>query len=188
MIFWAFLSKCQSSPNLKGVPVVIVRMATGTAAFTVTLVNQLRDNYAYILVDTASGEAAVVDCSEADQVVAALGTIGDISRVAYILTTHHHQDHCGGNEALVEAIKAGIEGVATADPLVEVVGGDDRIDALTRSVADGDVLALGDGTKVTVEAVPCHTTGHVLYTATADGQDPALFCGDTLFQVCDVAF
>jgi glyoxylase-like metal-dependent hydrolase (beta-lactamase superfamily II) len=39
------------------------------------------------------------------------------------LTTHHHDDHAGGNEKLAEAVKG-----------IEVVGGDDRIPALNKKV------------------------------------------------------
>src|SRR5581483_5929074 len=62
-------------------------------------VSCLSDNYAYLLIDEGSGEAAVVDPSEADPVITALA--GEGARLSAILCTHHHWDHVGGNEELL---------------------------------------------------------------------------------------
>src|SRR5690242_10337619 len=78
----------------------------------------LSDNYAYLLVCRETKEAAIVDVSEAGPVLAAIeqgagtqdsrrdlsallqqGNREDIRLVA-ILSTHHHPDHVGGNEAV----------------------------------------------------------------------------------------
>jgi hydroxyacylglutathione hydrolase len=125
----------------------------------------LNDNYAYLLVDEASGAAAVVDPAEPGPVIAAVEAAG--VRPTHVLCTHHHPDHSGGNVALRERW-----------PDVEVVGSAAdaaRIPGLTRGVGDGDVVAVG-GLAVRVLFVPCHTRGHLAFLA-----EDALFCGDTLF-------
>src|SRR5580704_11272532 len=58
----------------------------------------LSDNYAYLVTAGDTGEAIVVDPSEAAPVDAALEREG--LRLVAILNTHHHFDHVGGNEAL----------------------------------------------------------------------------------------
>ena len=72
----------------------------------------LSDNYAYLLVCPETKQAAIVDPSEPGPVLRALeeniGRNGDVKVVA-ILSTHHHHDHVGGNEAVAEAL--GIERV-----------------------------------------------------------------------------
>lgn len=55
------------------------------------------DNYAYLLVDSATNKAAAVDPYDVPKVQAAAEKAG-VQIVANI-TTHHHYDHSGGNKA-----------------------------------------------------------------------------------------
>lgn len=55
----------------------------------------LRDNYAYILHDVDTGTVGVVDPSEAMPIIDALEKRNQ--NLTYILNTHHHYDHTGGN-------------------------------------------------------------------------------------------
>lgn len=131
----------------------------------VTLVPCLSDNYAYVLRDPATGECAVVDPSEAEPVLAALSSLG--ARPVMVLNTHHHHDHVGGNEALVEAF-----------PGLKVIAHESdrgRVPGQTAVVKDGDRVMLG-GTALRVLHVPGHTLGAVTYAS-----DDAAFTGDTLF-------
>lgn len=150
----------------------------------------LADNYAYLVVDVASREAAAVDPADAAAVVAEASRRG--LRLRSALVTHHHWDHAGGNLELQRLI-----------PGVDIVGGDDRIDGLTRRVASGDELQIGAAARVRVLGAPCHTSGHVMYYVfSRPSDDPcattagdrhsainrvdempagALFSGDTLF-------
>lgn len=57
------------------------------------------DNYAYLLIDDASKKAAAVDPYDVPKVVAAAKHEG-VDIIAGI-TTHHHQDHSGGNTEFV---------------------------------------------------------------------------------------
>lgn len=70
-----------------------------------------------------------------------------------------------------------------AIPGLVVVGGDDRIQAITKKMSHNDELKVG---HLTIKALftPCHTSGHVLYYVvdSSHPNDPAsLFTGDTLF-------
>lgn len=60
----------------------------------------LRDNYAYLLHDINTGTVGVVDPSEALPVMEALDRTN--RNLNYILNTHHHYDHTGGNVELKE--------------------------------------------------------------------------------------
>jgi glyoxylase-like metal-dependent hydrolase (beta-lactamase superfamily II) len=64
----------------------------------------LMDNYAYLLHDTASGTTGIVDPSAAGPVVKALTQKG--LSLDYILNTHHHWDHTGGNAELKKLFSA----------------------------------------------------------------------------------
>lgn len=132
-------------------------------------VDQLADNYAYLVIDEASSTAAVVDVAEADSVVAAAAREG-VTLVA-ILSTHHHFDHVGGNEDLLAALPAGS---------VEVFGyGEDqgRIPGITRGLADGEEFTIGS-LRGRAIFIPAHTLGHVAYHFASEG---VVFTGDTLF-------
>lgn len=130
----------------------------------------LADNYMYLLVDDVTREAAVIDPVEPEKVLIAVQQ--NNVHLSTILTTHHHWDHAGGNEGMV----------AAAGRDLRVVGGDERIPALSHMVRDGDSLQLGS-LRIQCLATPCHTTGHICYyvKANSDSVDAAVFTGDTLF-------
>lgn len=151
----------------------------------------LTDNYAYLLVCIETKEAAIVDASEAEPVLRAVrdgaGAFDsrpdlqqleaappsrDDVRIGAILSTHHHHDHVGGNEAV--RARLGID---------RVYGhGSDRgrIPGQTQYLRDGDTFEIG---RLVVRAlhVPGHTLGAVAYFVTSPGRKPVVFTGDTLF-------
>ena len=55
-----------------------------------------QDNYAYLVIDKACSKAVAVDPFDVPKVQAAADREG-VSIIAAI-TTHHHNDHSGGNE------------------------------------------------------------------------------------------
>jgi hydroxyacylglutathione hydrolase len=130
-------------------------------------VPQLSDNYAYLVVDDASKQCGVVDCAEADKVLAEVNRRG-LELVA-ALPTHWHFDHVGGNEDLARAI-----------PGLRVYGArgeHGRIPAQTDQVDDGDTVEVAS-LKARVIGIPAHTSGHIAYYF---GELNAVFTGDTLF-------
>ncbi len=68
----------------------------------------LTDNYAYIINDNISKIVGVVDPSEATPVIAFLKKKN--LQLNYILNTHHHFDHIGGNLELKKMYNAKIVG------------------------------------------------------------------------------
>jgi len=123
------------------------------------------DNYIWLLRDSGSTQAAVVDPGDEGPVLAALEA-QDLE-LGVILVTHHHDDHIGG----VETLRA-------AFPEVRVSGPEDRrIRDLTHVVREGDRVELPDlSEQLRVLEVPGHTSTHIAYLGAG-----ALFCGDTLF-------
>jgi len=127
----------------------------------------LSDNYAYLLCDESSNVAAAVDPAQPEEVLKVAEREG--LTITTVLTTHHHNDHAGGNIEMARYV-----------PNITIVGGDDRIPAMNRKVKEGDEIQLGN-LSITCRFTPCHTSGHVLYIAKGADQTPSLFCGDTLF-------
>ena len=62
---------------------------------TIIQIPVLDDNYIYLIHDSVSGETAVIDPALAQPVLDVLDKKG--WRLTYILNTHHHWDHVGGN-------------------------------------------------------------------------------------------
>jgi hydroxyacylglutathione hydrolase len=126
----------------------------------------LTDNYIYLLHDPVSKETAAIDPALAPPVLDALDKEG--WRLAYVLNTHHHGDHVGGNLELKQK---------TGCTIIAAQADWDRIPGIDRGVDEDDVILLGSH-QARVIATPGHTSGHIAYYFAGDG---ALFCGDTLF-------
>ncbi|MEO2137154.1 MAG: hydroxyacylglutathione hydrolase [bacterium] len=138
-------------------------------------VPQLFDNYAYLVIDEQSGEAGVVDVSDAGPVAEAAEREG-VTLVA-VMSTHHHPDHVGGNMDLL---------AMQPDGSMRVFGysGDaERIPGITDPLDDGQEFELcrpGGSLGLRGEAIfiPAHTRGHIAYWF---ADEAAVFTGDTLF-------
>jgi hydroxyacylglutathione hydrolase len=131
-------------------------------------VQQLQDNYAYIVTD--GKYTAFVDPVEPEKVIQTCKTDNISMANVTILTTHHHADHSGGN------VNAKL-----MFPEVQVVGGDERIPAMTHKVQHKEQFMIGD-MHITALHTPCHTTGHICYRVQANDKDAGhVFTGDTLF-------
>ncbi|CAI0459263.1 unnamed protein product [Linum tenue] len=130
----------------------------------------LEDNYAYLIIDEATREAAVVDPVEPEKLVKAAEEHG--VQIKLVLTTHHHWDHAGGNEKMKEMI-----------PGIKIYGGSlDKVKGCTDEVENGDKISLGADVNIMALHTPCHTKGHISYYVTGkEAEDPAVFTGDTLF-------
>src|SRR5580658_1343645 len=88
----------------------------------------LSDNYAYLVIAT-TGEAAIVDASEAAPVRRAVEREGVRPRA--IWSTHHHWDHVGGNVELAGELGVEVTGHASDR---------ERLPGLTHGVDTGDVV------------------------------------------------
>ena len=139
---------------------------TSSASITVHPVPAFQDNYLWVI---RNGQhAAVVDPGDATPVIEYLRA-NDLELNA-ILCTHHHADHVGGVEQLLDAL--------TLRGKIPVYGpASERIPARTQPLAEGDriVVPFLDLTLDVLD-VPGHTAGHIAYFGHG-----LLFCGDTLF-------
>lgn len=128
----------------------------------------LEDNYGYLVRDRASGVTAAVDTPSAEAIEAALAHKG--WKLDFILNTHHHDDHAGGNLALKAHTGCRIVG-----PRADAA----RIPGIDVALGEGEQFALGTR-RATVLDTPGHTRGHVVYVF---AEDHAAFVGDTLFAM-----
>jgi hydroxyacylglutathione hydrolase len=131
----------------------------------ITAIEAFSDNYIWLL--TAGGKTcAVVDPGDEEPVLEVLKQKG--LDLKYILLTHHHNDHTGGVEALLESYDAIVFGPE-----------DDRIPYVHQVCREGDQVQLPDlNATFSVLEVPAHTRSHIAFYG-----ENVLFSGDTLFSL-----
>ena len=132
----------------------------------------LSDNYIFLLYDRDRRTAAVVDPAVAEPVLEQLRSLG--AELTAIFNTHHHSDHVGGNQQLIDRF-----------PQVKVYGGAEdrgRIPGQQVFLQGGDRVKFADRTAE-IFFIPGHTKAHIAYYFPPNnpGETGELFCGDTLF-------
>ncbi len=134
----------------------------------VEIIKCLQDNYSYLIIDEKNFDACVIDPSEADPVISLIEE--KKINLKYILNTHHHYDHIGGNLALKEKYNSKVIGFKTDKK---------RIPGIDILVEDNQIWKEGNF-EAKVLHVPGHTKGHVCYYFF---NEKKIFTGDTLFSL-----
>ncbi len=135
----------------------------------VVAVDQLEDNYAYLLINEAAGSATVVDVAEPGAVLDAVAEAG--VELEAILSTHHHYDHVGGNEGLLAAcLPRELRVFGYREDCERIPGATDPLD-------DRQEFCVS-GLQARAIFIPAHTRGHLAYYFESA---KSVFTGDTLF-------
>ena len=128
----------------------------------------LQDNYSYLVIDEKNNIACVIDPSEADPVIKYLDD--NKIKLKFILNTHHHYDHVGGNQKLKEKYGASIIGYK---------GDKEKIPGIDTLVDDQEIW-MHESFEAKVIHVPGHTLGHICFYFY---KEDSIFTGDTLFSL-----
>jgi hydroxyacylglutathione hydrolase len=128
-------------------------------------------NFHYLIACGETGEALAVDPLEWRKCLEAAKARGLVIR--QILNTHEHLDHTGGNAALV---------AATGAKVLAHAGAASRIGGVDRGLSKGEVIRVGRTVELECLDTPGHTMAHVCLLSHGEQDQPALFCGDTLFN------
>jgi hydroxyacylglutathione hydrolase len=128
----------------------------------------LSDNYGYLIHDAQHNLTAAIDTPEVQPILEVLTRTG--WTLTYILNTHHHWDHAGGNLELKNKTGCTIVG-----PRAE----SKRIPGIDITVGEGDTFKFG-GHIALIHDTPGHTLGHIVYHF---AKDKVAFVGDTLFAM-----
>jgi hydroxyacylglutathione hydrolase len=128
-------------------------------------------NYMYLMACEKTSEAIAIDPLDHALCLETAKEMG--WKITIVANTHHHHDHIGGNGPVIAA--TGAELVSHKDAM-------DAIPNVNRGLMAGDELQCGDFVLKILDT-PGHTMSHIClyYPGNADEQ-PALFCGDTLFN------
>ena len=128
----------------------------------------LQDNYSYLVIDEESNIACVVDPSEADPIIEYLENTQ--IKLKFILNTHHHYDHVGGNKKLKEKYGASVVGYERDK---------ERIPGIDILVKDQETW-IHKNFEAKIIHIPGHTHGHICFYFY---KDESIFTGDTLFSL-----
>ena len=128
----------------------------------------LTDNYAYVINDKNSGIVGVVDPSEAKPIISFLNK--NKLKLKYILNTHHHFDHIGGNIELKKLYNAKVVGFE---------GDKHRIPGIDITLNNNQKWTFGNS-LVKILHIPGHTMGHICFFFE---KEKIAFTGDTLFSL-----
>jgi hydroxyacylglutathione hydrolase len=134
----------------------------------ITPIPCLNDNYAYIIHHGESKIVGVVDPSEAKPIISFL-TKRKL-KLNYILNTHHHFDHVGGNVELKKFYDAKVVGF---------IGDKHRIPGIDIALKDNEKWMFGNSV-VGILHIPGHTLGHICFFFE---KEKVAFTGDTLFSL-----
>ena len=128
----------------------------------------LQDNYSYLIIDEKKNIACVVDPSESDPVIEYLEN--NQIDLKFILNTHHHYDHVGGNKILKKKYNASVVGFK---------GDKHRIPEIDIALDDQENWKY-ENFETKIIHVPGHTLGHICFYF---HNDKLVFTGDTLFSL-----
>ena len=128
----------------------------------------LQDNYSYLIIDESKNDACVVDPSEAKPIINFIEK--ENINLKYILNTHHHFDHIGGNKELKERYNSVVVGYKHDAK---------RIPEISILVEDNQIWK-EDNFQAKIIHIPGHTTGHIGFYFF---NEKIIFTGDTLFSL-----
>ena len=134
----------------------------------VEIIRCLQDNYSYLIIDENNKNACVVDPGESIPIINFIEN--NNIKLKYILNTHHHYDHIGGNLELKKRYQSKI---------VAFEGDKDRIPEIDILVHDNQTWK-ADSFEAKIYHTPGHTNGHIAFHFF---NEKKIFTGDTLFSL-----
>ncbi len=126
-------------------------------------------NFNYLVACPETGEALAIDPLDHQRCLAVAKNNG--WEITQVLNTHEHGDHTGGNHKVIEK---------TGARLLAHYNARGRIPGVDVGLRAGEKVRVGHTVEFEVLDTPGHTMSHICLLAHTD--NPALFCGDTLFN------
>tara|TARA_B100000214_G_scaffold101882_1_gene71167 strand:+ start:223 stop:942 length:720 start_codon:yes stop_codon:yes gene_type:complete len=134
----------------------------------IKIIKCLQDNFSFLVIDEKTQIACVVDPSEAKPIINFVES--NNINLKYILNTHHHYDHVGGNSELKKRYNSSVIGFK---------GDKGRIPEIDILLEDNQIWK-EDNFEAKIYHIPGHTTGHIAFHFF---KEKKIFTGDTLFSL-----
>ena len=134
----------------------------------IQIIKCLQDNYSYLIIDENNRSACIVDPSESGPIIDFIDN--NKINLKYILNTHHHHDHIGGNLELKKKYNCDVIGFKDDR---------DRIPGIDVPVENNQIWQK-DNFEAKIYHTPGHTSGHIAFHFF---KEKVIFTGDTLFSL-----
>ena len=134
----------------------------------IKIIKCLQDNYSYLIFNETNKNACVIDPSESQPIIDFVEK--NNINLKFILNTHHHYDHIGGNIELKKKYNSTVVGFKDDK---------DRIPGIDILVTDNQIWKQDDF-EAKIIHIPGHTSGHIAYYFF---KEEKIFTGDTLFSL-----
>ena len=132
----------------------------------VEIINQLSDNYSYLIFNIATSSSIIIDPAEDEKIIQVLKK--NKLKLEYILITHHHNDHTSG-----------VLGLLKEYPDAQIYSPSELFSLTINKITDGDKIKTSLN-EFQVFSTPGHTLDHVVL---CDTKNKLLFVGDVLFRL-----
>jgi len=133
---------------------------------SVEIINQLNDNYSYLISSNENNSSIIIDPAESDKILDVLKK--KTLNLNYIFITHHHSDHTSGVASLVKAY-----------PEVKVFSPSELNSISVNLISDGNKI-ITNLNEFKIIHTPGHTLDHIVL---CDVKNNLLFVGDVLFRL-----
>ena len=138
----------------------------------VIAISAFSDNYIWAISNSQNNKVSLVDPGDADVCIAYIEA--NQLQLSDILITHHHRDHVGGINQLIDYANSKGWQVTVYGPATE------DIPQCDEQLEDGDYIELASQQlSFLVMGVFGHTAGHIAFYSQTQA---LLFCGDTVFS------
>ena len=134
----------------------------------IEIIKCLKDNYSYLIIDETNNNACVIDPSESEPIINFIKN--NNIKLKYILNTHHHYDHIGGNIQLKKRYDSRVVGFKKDKARIP------GIDILL----EDDQIWKENNFEAKIYHIPGHTSGHIAFHFF---KEKIIFTGDTLFSL-----
>ena len=128
----------------------------------------LHDNYSFVIHDMKTDTVGIIDPAEFDPIDSFIGK--KLKKINFILNTHHHFDHTGGNLELKKKYSSCIIGSENDKR---------RIPGIDIGLSGNDIFKFGS-VEFKIIMAPGHTSGHICFYSE---KEKIIFTGDTLFSL-----
>ena len=133
---------------------------------SVEIINQLNDNYSYLISSNENNSSIIIDPAESDKILDVLKK--KKLNLDCIFITHHHSDHTSGVVDLVKAY-----------PEVKIFSPSKLNSFSVNLISDGNTITTNLNEFEVIHA-PGHTLDHIIL---CDQKNNLIFVGDVLFRL-----
>ncbi len=136
------------------------------ANLKVEIINQLNDNYSYLIFNNETSSSIIIDPAEDKKIIYFLEK--KKLKLEYIFITHHHADHTSGVLGLVKQY-----------PQIQIYSPSGLSNISINKISNGNKIK----TKLNefqIFSAPGHTLDHIVL---CDNKNKLLFVGDVLFRL-----